>query len=83
MRFILTATFLATVASCIASPTVRQVAAPCDGLGGGGFDNASNFTVAAFNRTQPNANNTGAPLVLGQAGAILGAEFEVFSVGFN
>jgi len=38
-----------------------------------------NFTLAALNLTLPNSNSTGAPLVLGQDGAISGAEFEVTS----
>ncbi|KAI0643247.1 hypothetical protein C8Q79DRAFT_1002500 [Trametes meyenii] len=46
----------------------------CDGLGGGAFDGVHNFTLAAWNTSLPNANNTGAPLVLATAGAIPGAE---------
>jgi len=38
-----------------------------------------NFTLAAFNITLPNSNQTGAPLVLGEAGAVDGAEFEIVS----
>jgi len=37
------------------------------------------FTLAAINTTLPNANQTGAPLVLGQNGAIDGAELHVTS----
>ncbi|PPQ95789.1 hypothetical protein CVT26_015889 [Gymnopilus dilepis] len=37
------------------------------------------FTLAALNTTLPNANNTGAPLVLGQNGADDGIEFYVTS----
>jgi len=39
----------------------------------------SNFTLAALNTTLPNANYTGAPLVLGEAGAIDGESFHVSS----
>ncbi|KAJ3772810.1 hypothetical protein FB446DRAFT_772181 [Lentinula raphanica] len=39
----------------------------------------SNFTLAAFNTTLPNANLTGAPLVLGSGGAIDGESFQVTS----
>lgn len=52
----------------------------CNGLGPAVFDVVNNFTLAAFNTSLPNANDTGVPLVLGQAGAIDGAEFKVFSV---
>jgi hypothetical protein len=38
------------------------------------------FTLSAYNLTLPNANSTGAPLVLGQAGAISGAQLHVTSV---
>jgi hypothetical protein len=71
---------LAIAATSLAIPTARQLpSGPCAHFAGG-FDTASNFTLAALNRTLPNANSTGAPLVLGQAGAIDGAEFEVLSV---
>jgi len=39
-----------------------------------------NFTLVALNNTLPNANSTGAPLVLGQAGATGGAYLYVTSV---
>jgi len=38
------------------------------------------FTLAALNLTLPNANATGAPLVLSSDGAIDGAEFSITSV---
>jgi len=41
------------------------------------------FTLAAVNLTLPNANSTGAPLVLGQAGAIDGESFEVSSTYYS
>ncbi|KAJ3490100.1 hypothetical protein NLI96_g1686 [Meripilus lineatus] len=66
-----------------ALPTIQKRDPPtspgCVGLGGGAFDNISSFTLAAYNKTLPNANSTGAPLVLGQAGAIVGASFKVLS----
>ncbi|KAJ3971559.1 hypothetical protein EV361DRAFT_868393 [Lentinula raphanica] len=40
---------------------------------------ANNFTLAALNNTLPNANSTGAPLVLGSDGAIDGESFHVSS----
>ena len=52
----------------------------CAGLGPSAFDVAYNFTLAAYNVSGANANDTGVPLVLGQAGAIDGAEFKVLSV---
>jgi hypothetical protein len=68
----------------LAMPAARQVApGPCANFGSAGFDNANNFTLAAVNTTLPNANTTGAPLVLGSAGAIDGAELEFLSVIFR
>ena len=52
----------------------------CNGFGGGAFDIAYNFTLAAYNATQPNVNNTGLPLVLGHNSVIEGGEFKVLSV---
>ena len=49
----------------------------CDGLGGGAFDIAHNFSLSAFNST---LDLVGEPLVFGQAGAVDGASFKVFSV---
>jgi len=63
----------------VAAPTARQIpSGPCANFIGG-FANATSFTLAALNVTLPNANTTGAPLVLGQAGAVDGAEFEALS----
>lgn len=67
--------------ACQALPTLesRQLPGPgCEGLGIGSFNTASNFTLAAWNKTLPNANSTGVPLVLAQAGA--GESFRVLSV---
>ncbi|KAI0692696.1 hypothetical protein C8T65DRAFT_669343 [Cerioporus squamosus] len=75
---LLTLAFAAT--ATVALPAAKRDLAPsCNLLGGGAFDTATNFTLAAWNTTLPNANNTGVPLVLGQAGAIPGAEFKVLS----
>lgn len=75
---------VAAAAAALALPTgqldARATSPWCSGLGPGAFDSAENFTLAAYNTTLPNANATGAPLVLGQAGAVDGAEFEVLSV---
>jgi len=38
-----------------------------------------NFTLAAVNITLPNSNQTGVPLVLGEAGAVDGASFQIVS----
>ena len=75
---LLTAT-LAAVASAL--PAAKRAPGPwCDGLGGGAFDTLANFTLAAYNATGTNANSTGAPLVLGPAGAITGAELKDLAV---
>lgn len=73
---------LGVLASPVPSQNTHQIAPGpwCDGLGGGAFDVAYNFTLAAYNATLPNANSIGVPLVVGQAGAIDGAEFKVLSV---
>ncbi|KAI8995225.1 hypothetical protein BD414DRAFT_513051 [Trametes punicea] len=47
----------------------------CDGLGGGAFDEATGFTLAAWNTTGTNTNSTGAPLIVASAGSIDGADF--------
>ncbi|KZT01926.1 uncharacterized protein LAESUDRAFT_730840 [Laetiporus sulphureus 93-53] len=59
--------------------TAQDTPVWCAGFGPGAFDTGYNFTLAAVNVTLPNANSTGAPLVLGQNGAADGAEFEVLS----
>ena len=64
----------------LALPAVKRTSPSCDGLGGGAFDRVNSFTFAAYNTSLPNANTTGVPLVLGQAGAISGASFHVLSV---
>lgn len=71
-------------AAVSAAPTLdaRQFAPgpQCSGLGIAVFDIAYNFTLAAYNVTGPNTNDTGVPLVLGQAGAVDGASFKILSV---
>ncbi|EMD35782.1 hypothetical protein CERSUDRAFT_115735 [Gelatoporia subvermispora B] len=78
---------LAYASAAFASPVSRgllharqhQPGPWCDGLGAGVFDIAPQITLAALNTTLPNANNTGAPLVMGQAGAVDGASFAILS----
>ncbi|KZT21851.1 hypothetical protein NEOLEDRAFT_1138857 [Neolentinus lepideus HHB14362 ss-1] len=45
----------------------------CSGLGGAAYDVAYNFTLAALNTSLPNANTTGAPIVLNSAANGAGA----------
>lgn len=72
---------MSSIALVSAAPSMKRVVGPgCGNLGAGAFDVVTNFTLAAYYADQPNANNTGAPIVLGQAGAIDGAEFKVLSV---
>ncbi|KAH9895929.1 hypothetical protein C8Q73DRAFT_643841 [Cubamyces lactineus] len=60
----------------MATPTKRATPGPwCDGLGSGAFDTSSSFTLAAYNTTGPNANSTGAPIVMGSDGAYVKAQF--------
>ena len=79
---LLTFAFAATASVSVAFPAVKRAASGpwCNNLGIGAFDNQKNFTLTAYNTTLPNANTTGAPLVLGQAGAITGEELKVLSV---
>ncbi|GJE94057.1 hypothetical protein PsYK624_102250 [Phanerochaete sordida] len=74
---------LASASAAAAAPALSARQTPvgpqCAGLGPGAFDIASNFTLAAWNATGSNANDTGVPLVLGQAGAVDGAEFKILS----
>ncbi|EKM51294.1 uncharacterized protein PHACADRAFT_263332 [Phanerochaete carnosa HHB-10118-sp] len=71
---------VAAVSAAPAALSARQstVGPQCAGLGPGVFDVAYNFTLTAWNATI-STNDTGVPLVLGQAGAVDGAEFKVFS----
>jgi hypothetical protein len=41
------------------------------------------FTLAAFNLTLPNANGTGAPLVIAPLSAVTGEEFQVSAVRYH
>ena len=60
---------MTTAALAVALPhgLVTSDAEWCQGLGGGAFDTAPNFTLAAYDTTGQNANNTGSPLVLTEA----------------
>lgn len=73
---------LSSVTFVSAAPVEKRLTtAPwCQNLGGGAFDQVTNFTLAAYYTGRSNANSTGIPLVLGQAGAIDGAEFKILSV---
>ncbi|THH32667.1 hypothetical protein EUX98_g1489 [Antrodiella citrinella] len=73
---------LGLLAGCQALPASlesRQAIPGCEGFGPAVFNTASDFTITALNRTLPNANDTGAPLVIGQAGAVTGESFVVLS----
>ena len=83
MFALLPTVLLAVAGTSLASPTPKarqSLGSWCDGLGGGAFDVANNFTLAALYRDLPNANDTGVPIVVGQAGAVDGEEFKVLSV---
>ena len=80
LAFSLLTVAFAAVASALPAAKRSAPGPWCNNLGGGAFDNVANFTVAAYNTTGTNTNTTGAPLVLGQAGAIDGASLKVFSV---
>ncbi|KAH9840793.1 uncharacterized protein C8Q71DRAFT_741256 [Rhodofomes roseus] len=59
-------TLFAASVSAMPALSVRQTGATCTGLPDGSTDTpAYNFTLAAYNTSLPNANSTGAPLVLG------------------
>ncbi|TFK46174.1 hypothetical protein OE88DRAFT_1739643 [Heliocybe sulcata] len=47
------------------SSAPEGLASSCAGLDSGGLNTLSNFTITAYNTTLPNANSTGAPLILG------------------
>lgn len=85
MVALLSTAFLALASVSLASPVhvAREVPGKwCDDLGYAIFDIAYNITLAAVYRDKPNANDTGVPLVVGQAGAVDGASFKVLSVRF-
>ncbi|PCH34750.1 hypothetical protein WOLCODRAFT_139557 [Wolfiporia cocos MD-104 SS10] len=68
MIFSVVSTLIALVASATAVPVLqgRQTGASCAGFSEASTDTTVyNFTLAAYNLTLPNANATGAPLVLG------------------
>ncbi|TFK50689.1 hypothetical protein OE88DRAFT_1726489 [Heliocybe sulcata] len=61
--------FAARLASSLPSSLPkRSEGSWCDDLGGGAYDLAYNFYLTAVNTTLPNANTTGAPLVLNPQG---------------
>lgn len=76
----------ASVAS--ASPLIaRQSSAPwCAGLGSGAIGNATHFQLAAYNLTLPNANSTGAPLVVAfheYTGSATGSYYATLTTSFS
>lgn len=71
---------LATTAHALPHLGARQTTDPYAGIAGGRATLPGPFTLAALNTTLPNANSTGAPLVLGSGGAITGAAFYILSV---
>ena len=79
---VLAACSLATSARALPFLSARQTTTdPCAGLGSSALATLpSGFSLAALNTSLPNANSTGAPLVLGYGGAIVGASFNVLSV---
>ena len=82
--FALTAVVASLAASTLANPLPRQTGGACAGLSSGSTDTpAYNFTLTALNITLPNANTTGAPLVLGwgTAGSSPAASDWAISVG--
>lgn len=65
------------IAAVSAAPSTlesRDIWQPC------ATNSLADFTLAAWNTSMPNANSTGAPLVLGYDSAVEGAEFYVLSV---
>lgn len=64
LTFTLIAAFLSGTAYALPSLQSRQNGA-CGALGSlTSYDNATDFSLAAWNTTLPNSNNTGVPLVL-------------------
>ncbi|KAJ3017123.1 hypothetical protein NUW54_g659 [Trametes sanguinea] len=63
---------LMVATSTMANPTAQASSHPaCNGLGPGAMDTTGNFTLGAINTTLPNANTTGAPIVVVIAGAYI------------
>ncbi|KZT01904.1 uncharacterized protein LAESUDRAFT_662905 [Laetiporus sulphureus 93-53] len=70
---------LASASLALPATLTARTSSSCSGLGGGAFDTAHNFTLAAYNLGASNANATGAPLVLGPNGESDGQEYKVLS----
>ena len=75
---------MTTAAFAVALPhgLVTSDAEWCQGLGGGAFDTAPNFTLAAYDITGQNSNSTGAPLVLTEASTDGSNVYMAFAVSF-
>lgn len=75
---------LAIFASASPFPVARQTEPAtgdwCAGLGGDTIDNLGNFTLAAWNPSGNNANDTGNPLVLSITGATGGLSTHTLAV---
>ncbi|KAI0338104.1 hypothetical protein BDW22DRAFT_1432766 [Trametopsis cervina] len=80
-KFLASLSLLALGLAAAASPLGRREDVPgCFQWSFIGFSTAPNFTLAAYNTSDLLSDNPiGAPLVLGQAGAIAGDEFHVLS----
>lgn len=82
---VLPSLLLVVVGTVFAAPTALNVqqssiGPACNGLGFAVFDTAYNFTLAAYNRTGINVNDTGAPLVVGVVGQAHWADLKSLSV---
>lgn len=67
--------------AAVATPLTRQDDGPnCESFGANGFAVSGNFKLAAVNTTLPNANTTGVPLALANAGAVVGESFFALAV---
>jgi len=75
---------LVIFASASQSLVIRQtepaVGQWCAGLGGQTIDSLGNFTLAAWNLTGSNANDTGNPLVLSLTGSTAGLSIHTLAV---
>ena len=75
---------MTTAALAVALPhgLVTSDAEWCQGLGGGAFDTAPNFTLAAYDITGQNSNSTGSPLVLTEASTDGSNVYMAFAVSY-
>lgn len=72
---------LCSALAAVATPLSRQDDGPnCESFGANGFASSGSFKLAAVNTTLPNANTTGAPLAIANAGAVVGESFFALAV---